>query len=179
MLRRSLLLILTLFWTGIPGWAEERPSLGWLTQLELNEHRKLISLITEGAELAPFTTDGCSGGMSWVWSRAVRSFPDLGSLNGQRPEWEMCCVTHDVAYHDASGTTRANDSYFARLRADQDLRICIREIGTQSNAGEPTPKGDLRALYERLSDAMFWAVRFGGEPCSGLAWRWGYGFADC
>jgi hypothetical protein len=36
----------------------------------------------------PFTTDGCSGGMTWAWRKVVRS----------DPPWERACVEHDYAY---------------------------------------------------------------------------------
>ena len=38
--------------------------------------------------LQPFTTDGCSGGMSWAWNK----------LTGHAPPWEDACVEHDMAY---------------------------------------------------------------------------------
>lgn len=41
----------------------------------------------------PFTTDGCSGGMTLMW-RAVF---------GQRPPWDDLCIEHDRAYW-AGGT---------------------------------------------------------------------------
>jgi hypothetical protein len=33
--------------------------------------------------------------------------------------------------------------------------------------------------YAAIADAIFAAVRLGGAPCSGLSWRWGYGFPNC
>jgi len=36
----------------------------------------------------PFTTDGCSGGMSWLWRK----------LFGKPPPWEGACIAHDQAY---------------------------------------------------------------------------------
>ncbi|UWQ92134.1 hypothetical protein K3727_04875 [Rhodobacteraceae bacterium M382] len=179
MARLNLLLILSVCAASNSSWAQEQPAAGWLTRLELKEHQKLMTLMSQGEELAPFTTDGCSGGMSWIWERAVRNFPELGTTDGTRPEWENCCVIHDQAYHDASGATQAEESYLARLMADQELQSCIRDIASRPiSVGVPlTP--DLGVLYERLSVAMFWAVRFGGEPCSGLPWRWGYGYPNC
>ena len=29
------------------------------------------------------------------------------------------------------------------------------------------------------AELMFYAVRIGGGPCSGLAWRWGHGWPPC
>lgn len=36
----------------------------------------------------PFTTDGCSGGMSWFWRTFLRT----------PPPWEGACIRHDKAY---------------------------------------------------------------------------------
>jgi hypothetical protein len=38
--------------------------------------------------MKPFTTDGCSGGMTWLWLK----------VKGQRPPWDNCCVLHDYLY---------------------------------------------------------------------------------
>ena len=37
----------------------------------------------------------------------------------------------------------------------------------------------VETAYATIGGAMFWAVRFGGGPCTGLPWRWGFGYADC
>jgi hypothetical protein len=44
----------------------------------------------------PFTTDGCSGGMTTVWKWIWR----------RPPPWNELCVTHDRAYW-AGGTVAA------------------------------------------------------------------------
>lgn len=36
----------------------------------------------------PFTTDGCSGGMTWCWRKIFR----------RDPPWNDLCVVHDRAY---------------------------------------------------------------------------------
>lgn len=56
------------------------------------------------ANLKPFVSDGCSGGMSWAW----RFF------TGKPPPWEDDCIEHDRAYW-AGGT------YRDRLTADRKL----------------------------------------------------------
>ena len=145
--------------------AEEEPS--WLARIELQRHAALMQKVGEGP--APFTTDGCSGGLSWTWRRAVATFPDLAPAKGENPAWEQCCITHDRAYHNASGTKEAGESYAARLTADLDLQVCVAALG----------QGPETLFYDQLGQVMFHAVRFGGGPCSGLSWRWGYGFADC
>ena len=52
----------------------------------------------------PFRTDGCSGGMSWVWRR----------IAGGPPPWESACVEHDYDYW-------LGGSKEDRLQADKDL----------------------------------------------------------
>ncbi len=58
-------------------------------------------------EIKPFTTDGCSGGMSWFW----RTFL------GHPPPWEGDCVEHDKAYWE--GGTKEQ-------RRKADLKLCRR-----------------------------------------------------
>lgn len=60
----------------------------------------------------PFTTDGCSGGMTAGWKLVFR----------QDPPWNECCVTHDRAYW--RGGTRAE-----RRTADRELMKCVTENG--------------------------------------------------
>lgn len=152
-----------------PAQAEEAPD--WLVQSELQRHVALMGKLEEG--LAPFTTDGCSGGLSWTWRRAVAAFPELAPQTGEIPAWEQCCITHDRAYHNAGGARTAIDSYDARLAADQALRACVSAPGAQSGSLAEA------LFYDQLGVAMFRAVRFGGKPCSSYSWRWGYGFAAC
>lgn len=65
----------------------------------------LLSLSTGvGAQLVPFTTDGCS------------LFPDGTAQDPRR--WQACCVRHDEAYY--LGGTRAE-----RAVADRALRDCV------------------------------------------------------
>ena len=59
-----------------------------------------------------FSSDGCSGLMSWVWR----------TLFGKGPPWEGCCVVHDFAYW--RGGTRAD-----RRAADRALRTCVAANG--------------------------------------------------
>ena len=60
----------------------------------------------------PFVSDGCSGGLSWVWRR-VYHVP---------PPWEGACVDHDRRYW--RGGTPAE-----RLDADRELRERIAGTG--------------------------------------------------
>ena len=60
------------------------------------------------AELAPFTTDGCS------------SFPDGKPTN--QSLWLDCCVRHDLAYWKGG-------TYEQRLEADLALEHCVAKVG--------------------------------------------------
>jgi len=150
--------------------------------LEMPGHRALMSEIST-APLAPFETDGCSGGLSVSWRVVADLFPDFEETHNDIPPWEYCCVTHDRAYHNAGGATDARTSFDARLLADQTLQQCVVDQGRirRDDLGETydvTPELIDRA-YRAIADAMFTAVRFGGGPCSGLPWRWGFGFPGC
>lgn len=152
----------------------------WLQRSEMKVHQQLVDLIGPLELRSPtaFTTDGCSGGMSWSWERLSALVPDLREPDGQRPPWEICCVAHDRAYHDVSGAETAKQSFDARLAADKSLRACVSAVGEDLDA-KADDWGMTMALYARLAESMFWAVRFGGAPCTGLPWRWGYGFEQC
>lgn len=60
------------------------------------------------ADIAPFTSDGCS------------AFPD-GTLD-QNELWLECCVQHDLTYW-RGGT------YDERLAADEALQVCVAAVG--------------------------------------------------
>jgi hypothetical protein len=62
--------------------------------------------------IAPFTTDGCSGGMSRIFRLVFL----------RAPPWEGCCTTHDQAYW--KGGTRED-----RAEADRGLMVCVTENG--------------------------------------------------
>ncbi|MEM1074913.1 MAG: hypothetical protein AAF665_04070 [Pseudomonadota bacterium] len=151
---------------------------------EMPAHRSLQNTIRDGENaLIPFETDGCSGGMSWSWQLAADLFPGFEASQGQRPPWENCCVTHDIAYHNAGGAADAESSFDARLAADTALEQCVRAQGAsdaKSLAGLYSVSEDqiLRA-YDLISQSMYNAVRLGGGPCSGLPWRWGFGYKGC
>lgn len=56
----------------------------------------------------PFTTDGCSGWMTWTWRKVLR----------RDPPWEGCCEVHDKIYW-VGGTAEE------RFKADCDLALCV------------------------------------------------------
>jgi hypothetical protein len=60
----------------------------------------------------PFTTDGCSGGMTAGWQ----------FISHKPPPWNDCCVTHDKAYW-------AGGSSAQRKQADITLLIDVANRG--------------------------------------------------
>lgn len=172
---RNLLLLVTLL--ALPASAQDL-----MRSVEMPSHRALIAQ-RGTADLIPFETDGCSGGLSASWRWVADTFPQIGELYQARPPWEECCVIHDRAYHNAGGALRAEDSYDARLSADETLRSCVEQHG-EAHAEEYATRYDMapeqvRTVHSLTADAMYGAVRFGGGPCSGLPWRWGFGYPGC
>lgn len=152
--------------------------------LELPAHAALQSLISRNeTDLAPFTTDGCSGGLSQVWALVAENFPDFHETHADEPPWQGCCVTHDRAYHNAGGAQDAATSYSARLHADEILRGCVIQTADARMDDlmslYDVDEDQVRAAYNTIAGAMYLAVRFGGAPCSGLPWRWGFGYPQC
>jgi hypothetical protein len=156
----------------------------WGKGLELSAHQRLLDMRDRTqAPLAPFTTDGCSGGLSDVWSLVADTVPSFKETYEQLPPWQDCCVSHDRAYHDARDAQNADEGYAARLVADRALRACVMETGDARKVEfaeiyEATPDQVVNA-YDTIARAMYLAVRFGGGPCTGLSWRWGYGYPHC
>lgn len=158
---------------------------GFLSRaVELPAHRWLAEIRrTPGAPLADFTTDGCSGGMSSLWTFTAEQFPDFAAAHGGIPPWEGCCVTHDRAYHTAGESSDPEASYAARLSADEALKDCVAATSGSRDAILRDEYGltatQVRTAYGAIATAMFQAVRLGGGPCTGLPWRWGYGWPQC
>ncbi len=89
--------------------------------------------------LRPFSTDGCS------------LYPDRSAATGK--DWCGCCVAHDRAYWRGG-------SEQDRLKADQDLRACVKDS---------TGDAEQAAL-------MYRGVRIGGSAYWPTWFRWGYGW---
>lgn len=164
--------------------ADEATGPAAIKGIELPAHRALERIRTKEENApAPFTTDGCSGGLSSAWTIVADRFPTFAEVHGATPPWEECCVIHDRAYHAAGPDSDPETSFATRITADAALRNCVIETGESRMS-------DIAALYEvdeesigeayrAIADAMHLAVRFGGAPCSGLPWRWGYGYPNC
>ena len=152
---------------------------------ELEQHRRLrATRAGPHAKLSEFQTDGCSGGLSVGWDYLGSVVKKFRAVHGARPPWESCCVAHDRHYHQggpADGTVE--ESYTARLKADLEFKACVRDAGAmrgrQLGAAYGLSGKDTAALYEHVAGLMYLAVRLGGLPCTGLSWRWGYGWPKC
>jgi hypothetical protein len=152
-------------------------------QAELWLHKRLMETIGKGVPPAPFASDGCSGGMSEAWTTVARVSPGFLESYGASPPWLTCCIAHDRAYWNAAGARDAGDSLARRLAADDAMRSCVTGVG-RAEIARPTTANALtpaqtEMAYGMLAEAMFQAVRLGGMPCSGLPWRWGFGYPDC
>lgn len=154
-------------------------------QLELTQHRRLLALKARpGAKLSRFSTDGCSGGLSVGWDYLGSAVQKFQSVHGTRPPWENCCIAHDHLYH-AAGPPDGNvaESYAARLKADVELSACVRDVGksrtSQLSDAYGLSEKETVAVYGQIAELMYLAVRLGGVPCSGLSWRWGFGWPGC
>jgi len=154
-------------------------------QLEMGRHQQLTALKTQQESvLAAFTTDGCSGGLSIGWEYLAGKIQSFQTTHGTLPPWESCCITHDRAYHEAGDrASTALQSFEDRKEADQKLKTCVLETGAQripelSLEYNISPR-EVKLLYTTIAELMYRAVRIGGMPCTGLPWRWGYGWPEC
>jgi hypothetical protein len=134
--------------------------------------------------IAEFTTDGCSGGLSVGWDHFARQAGFFRDRHGTQPPWENCCVEHDRAYHVGGGAgLTAAQSFAVREQADDELRACVISTATGRRARLAAEYGldeeQVAELYKTIATSMHLSVRLGGMPCTGLSWRWGYGWPDC
>ena len=176
------LIALVLF--AMPAGAGEPSNLNIQRKFELPAHRALVRARADSKGVpAKFTTDGCSGGLSTIWSVVSNQFPGFSKAHGGEPPWEKCCVVHDTAYHSAGSSAVPERSFANRAEADQALRTCVVETGKtrQLEIAElyGTDADSVANAYRAIADAMYLAVRLGGGPCSGMPWRWGYGYRQC
>lgn len=186
---RLILAVAAAFWAGMAP-AQSTQSVvpdnqsSVARNFELPAHRRLQRLRqAPQTKLAPFTTDGCSGGLSEIWGMVADQFPSFADAYEALPPWEGCCVTHDRAYHTAGPDPDAEASFEARLQADLALQTCVVDTADARMEDmivqyDATPE-QIKSAYATIGAAMFGAVRLGGVPCSTLPWRWGYGYPDC
>ncbi len=154
-------------------------------QLEMSGHKALTALKNSPlSQLSDFVSDGCSGGLSIAWQYLAERMKSFEQVLGTEPPWEACCISHDRAYHAAGGRTiSAAESFELRRSADQLLRMCVQKTGVEESAELSSAYGisseEVKRLYGVASSLMYRAVRIGGLPCTGLPWRWGYGWPEC
>lgn len=151
--------------------------------LELPAQQRLAATKSApGAALAPFESDGCSGGLSAGWAFVAEHLPRLAAHSGAHPPWEACCIAHDRIYHSAPGDD-ALAGFAARRAADEEMRRCVLADGERRKEalmrGYGLAASAVDLLYQGVAGAMYRAVRLGGAPCSALPWRWGYGWPLC
>lgn len=131
------------------------------------------------ARIKPFSSDGCSGGLSEGWETLSDMFPPFSSHFGRLPPWQDCCITHDKVYWQ--GETQ--NGYHLRKQADKQLRQCVMDMGIKLapdlSRRYPFSEVDIERGFDLVANLMYRAVRLGGRPCSGLPWRWGYGWPQC
>jgi hypothetical protein len=140
-MRRLELVVLAALLPGLPcapsAVADGRLTTGKLSQrLEIPAHRRLAEIRqAPDTRLAPFTTDGCSGGLSGLWTFTAERYPAFAEGHDGVPPWKPCCVTHDRAYGApvrpaASGRAWAAHQPYAngltacRMRSAYRLRGC-------------------------------------------------------
>lgn len=138
-----------------------------------------LQTVQNAGDITPFSTDGCSGNQSQSWELMAKALPGFETQFGDSPPWEACCVTHDKAYW--RGNTA--DGFVVRKQADDQLRQCVADTGDrlapQLSLKYSISEKDVRKIFSLTSELMYRAVRLGGQPCSLLPWRWGYGWPNC
>lgn len=148
--------------------------------LEAARYRELARIqVDPENQLASFTTDGCSGGLSDGWRFLARVLPAFKQKFGDKPPYEGCCVVHDRAYW--RGETK--NGYDKRLHADKTLQLCVAKYG-KTHRDEFAREFHLapetiETNFKIVAALMYRAVRAGGLPCTPLPWRWGYGWPRC
>jgi len=153
-----------------------------LSDLSKKFEDKLLLKLAEakrGASIKPFTTDGCSGGLSDGWETLSDLFPPFNAHFGRLPPWQDCCVTHDKAYWQGE----TENGYALRKQADEALMQCVMDSGIklapELSRRYEFSESEIERGFNLVAMTMYRAVRLGGRPCSGLPWRWGYGWPTC
>jgi hypothetical protein len=138
-----------------------------------------LQTVQGDSDITAFTSDGCSGGQSKSWELLAQALPEFTGHFGDKPPWESCCVAHDKVYWRGSTV----DGYTKRKLADEELRQCIAVTGVEFtpeiSSKYALPEEKVRQSFSLAAELMYQAVRLGGQPCSLLPWRWGYGWDNC
>ncbi len=146
---------------------------------EQNMQRLRAQQTRPGVTIDAFDSDGCSGGMSETWQSVAGIWPEFARQIGTTPPWEYCCVAHDRDYWRGE----SSGGFDKRLQADIELRQCVEEAGRQQSGRIARRTGlsrdEVVEIFNFAAQLMYQAVRIGGGPCTGLAWRWGHGWPPC
>ena len=138
-----------------------------------------LQTVQSNSDIAAFISDGCSGNLSKNWELLANTFPGFKNELGDKPPWEACCVAHDKVYWRGSTI----DGYSKRLQADNELKSCIIatgiELAPELSARHSASDEKVLQAFSLSADLIYRAVRLGGQPCSLLPWRWGYGWPNC
>ena len=186
--QRLLLHMAPLFGVEAPSLSlqyDDAPASDENINFELSLHQRLQDRISlPGTVLEEFSTDGCSGGLSVGWDHFAEQAGFFRQRHGIKPPWERCCIEHDRAYHLGGGSgLTAMESFLAREQADNALRACVLDTrdGRMDSLKEAYgfDESQVTEVYQVIAESMHTAVRLGGMPCSGLSWRWGYGWPGC
>ena len=88
-----------------------------------------------------------------------------------------------MAYHSGGASLDPEKSFANRSIADGALRECVIGTGRKrlSEIADfyEVEEDEVDKAYRAIASAMYVAVRLGGAPCSGMPWRWGYGYPHC
>ena len=138
-----------------------------------------LQTVQADSDIKAFASDGCSGGQSTGWELLAQTLPGFTGHFGDRPPWEACCVSHDKVYWRGSFA----DGYAKRKLADEELRHCVVATGVEYtpeiSSRYSLAEEKVQQAFSLAADLMYQAVRLGGQPCSLLPWRWGYGWDNC
>ena len=149
-------------------------------KLEAQLLQRLASVQSDPTQsLAPFQSDGCSGGLSQGWQAIAELFPSFRKKYGNQPPWQSCCIEHDRSYWRGE----VEQGYAKRKLADERLRLCVIGRGKANSRDTSAELGlspeQVEKAYQIAAELMYQAVRLGGRPCSVFEWRWGYGWSAC
>ena len=156
-----------------------------LTFNPLTEREQIIQLESTKTltPLNEFTSDGCSGNVSLLWTQAVNTLSDVfpkidkNYADVQNIPFESACMDHDKLYYLGVG------GYKGRLIADNMLREAILTYALENTEeikariGYETDETAI-FLYESIAEFVYRGVRIGGAPCTGEPYAWGYGYSD-
>ncbi len=138
-----------------------------------------LQTVQSDSDIATFTTDGCSGSLSKNWELLANTFSGFKNDLGDKPPWEACCIAHDKVYWRGNVV----DGFAKRKQADVELRSCViatgAELAPELSSRYSVSDEKVRQAFSLSADLMYRAVRIGGQPCSLLPWRWGYGWPNC